>query len=254
MTSIKSDDPSSVRSSSGGAAFFKKRGGEGSFFSRTNGSSFFSPVIQRSEIDDPYALENGLIQPRLETGITTDKISTVNRKMIQLVRWTSNTDTGRDSRPWGAGSPNGDVLSSSTDAGTAINIWRPHDGVTYWCHGYTFGGSGARGGPFSTWGQYVPQILQDEGWQPTYSCMAEPRDILIFYDDQNRVLHSGIIRNVVSSSGIVDEGRSTLESKWGYSSHNTKSWLENARQYGGYKAYSKQPLQGACSNGANEII
>jgi hypothetical protein len=173
---------------------------------------------------------------------------------IHRVVWHPNSDTGRDSEPWGAGSPRGDILNAATDAGTAINTWRPHDGTTYWCHGYTFGGKTARGGPYSVWGVSVPTILSDDGWQRVPSCVSSNEDILVFYDDQGRVTHSGIIRSVSEPGGRVDETASTLESKWGSGSHNTGSWETNAAAYGKYRSYSKSPAQGPCSDhGANEL-
>lgn len=173
---------------------------------------------------------------------------------IHRVVWHPNTDTGRDSEPWGPGSPRGDILNAATDAGTAINSWRPHDGTTYWCHGFTFGGNTARGGPYSVWGVSVPTILTDDGWRRVPSCVSGNKDILVFYDDQGRVTHSGIIRSVSEPGGRVDEAASTLESKWGSGSHNTSSWETNATAYGKYRSYSKSPAQGPCSgDGANEL-
>lgn len=173
---------------------------------------------------------------------------------IQRVVWHPNTDTGRDSEPWGPGSPRGDILNAATDAGTVINSWRPHDGTTYWWHGFTFGGKRARGGPYSVWGMSVPTILTDDGWRRVPSCVSGNEDILVFYDDQGRVTHSGIVRSVSEPGGRVDEAASTLESKWGSGSHNTSSWETNATAYGKYRSYSKSPAQGPCSgDGANEL-
>ncbi len=170
--------------------------------------------------------------------------------MIYRVVWYPNIDTGRDTRPWGSG-PNGDALEAATDGGTTINIWRPHNGTTYWCHGYTFGGSTARGGPYSTWGQFVPTILSDDGWQRVHSCVASVGDIVVFYS--GTVAHSGIIRSVSAPNGQIDEAASTLESKWGQGALNTSSWLRNARQYGNYRCFSKSPANGPCAgDGAHE--
>ncbi|MCP4428763.1 MAG: DUF4157 domain-containing protein [Chloroflexi bacterium] len=173
---------------------------------------------------------------------------------IQRVVWHPNRDTGSDTAPWSSLSYTGDVLEVRTDRGVSIDAWRPHDGRTYWCHGYTFGGSTARGGPYSIWGSSVPTVLNDDGWQRSHSCMSGNGDILVFYDDHGRVLHSGIIRTVSAPGGRVDERASTLESKWGPGSHNTKTWLQNVAQYGRYRSYSRTALVGVCSNlGANEL-
>lgn len=171
---------------------------------------------------------------------------------IRRVRWNPNIDTSERSAPWGPKHPAGRVLRAATDGGTALNIWRPDDNITYWCHGFTFGGSIAKGGPYSIWGEFVPSVLTDDGWRPTQSCMASNADIIVFRDASGNVTHSGIVRNVVSNAGMVDEAKSTVESKWGSGSHNTKSWAENATNYGQYLCYSKAPQQGACARGVHE--
>ncbi len=183
------------------------------------------------------------------------EISAVSResRTIRRVKWNPNTRTGRVSRPWGTG-PSGDILEAATDAGTSIEIWRPHNGTTYWCHGYTFGGSSAKGGPYSMWGRTVPTVLNDDGWQQVYSCLAQAQDILVFFDGGGRAMHSGIVRSVSAPGSAIDEGASTLESKWGQQPLNTSSWRTNSRQYGGYRCYSKSGAQGPCkATGANEL-
>jgi hypothetical protein len=174
-------------------------------------------------------------------------------QVIRRVKWHPNRSTGRVVFPWGTG-PRGDVLEAATDAGTPIDIWRPHNGRTYWCHGYTFEGVPAKGGPYSLWGSDVPTVLKDDGWKETYSCMAQPGDILVFWDSKGILTHSGIIRMVSGSGGQVDDSASTLESKWGNGPHNTSSWETNAKNYGKYRSYSKSPLTGVCSGkGMNEL-
>jgi Domain of unknown function (DUF4157) len=169
---------------------------------------------------------------------------------LRRVKWNTARDTGRDSLPWGTG-PRGDVYEVQTDAGTKISAWKPHDGSTYWCHGYTFGGSSAAGGPFSIWGQSVPTVLRDDGWQNAFTCVGQERDILVFA--QNNVAHSGIVHSVFEPGGIVDENTSMLDSKWGQAAQNRSSWKTNAGQYGRYQVFSKQPAAGPCAGkGANE--
>ena len=231
-----------------------------------------------------------------------------------------------------------DIVGTDSLNPEDIKIWKPNKGDTYWCHGYTFGGSIASGGPFSTYGQEVQEkILANDGWKETRSCYARPDDILVFYNYAKQVSHSGIIReaklklrserfcndpmlrlvidnllilrkglrgtqineavmriqealldlgyelpiykadglfgdetrNAVCDyqmdrslsydgtvgpetltsldsepqflkSGLIDESKSSLESKWGYGPHNTSSWLRNAG-YGRYICHSKSP-------------
>jgi hypothetical protein len=170
--------------------------------------------------------------------------------VVRRIKWNTARDTGSDSYPWGSG-PKGDVYKVETDAGTKIPIWKPHDGRTYWCHSYAFGGWKASGGPFSIWGQQVRTVLADDGWQREYSCVARRPDILVF--GATRVAHSGIVHTANAPSGTVDENTSMLDSKWGQAPLNRSSWLVNAGQYGQYEVFSKEPLYGPCSGkGANE--
>src|SRR6266542_768858 len=155
---------------------------------------------------------------------------------LRRVKWNTARDTGKDSFPWGSG-PKGDIYEVKTDAGTKIDAWKPHDGKTYWCHGYTFGGAAALAGPFSIWGQDVPTVLQDDGWQSAFSCVAQRADILVF--SGNNVAHSGIVNSVFEPGGIVDENNSMLDSKWGQLPLNKNSWAVNAKQYGQYGVFSK---------------
>jgi hypothetical protein len=81
--------------------------------------------------------------------------------------------------------------------------------------------------------------------------MAQSKDILVF--SANNVAHSGIIHSVISPGAIIDESASKLDSKWGQASLNRSSWEVNAKQYGGYEAFSKTPLVGVCADkGPNE--
>jgi hypothetical protein len=164
-------------------------------------------------------------------------------RTIQRVQWNPNVDTGKKIKPWGAGA-DGKILTAKTDAGTPIDIWKPDDGTTYWCHGFTFGGNKAAGGPYSMWGRDVPKVLNDEGWGPQDSCASKLGDILVF-TGTDPCTHSGIIRNAVNSSGGVDENASMLDSKWGNGAQNTNSWAINSG-YGQYQCYSKNSTFGGC--------
>ncbi len=181
--------------------------------------------------------------------------ASIDSTVIRRVIWSPNVDSGKKSRPWGSRGPNGKVLRATTDAGTPIDIWKPDDGQTYWCHGFTFGGTTAPGGPYSLWGQDVPTVLRDDGWQPQVdSCAARPGDILVLEGNQP-VTHSGIVGSVTGSGGGVDESASILESKWGSGPQTTTSWEANAVAYGMYRCYSKSPTFGHCRyRGVHEAV
>ncbi len=199
-----------------------------------------------------HVIQQGQAPRSARGGPDESAVITDTATLVQRVQWSPNTATGKTSEPWGSGRPKGQLLDAKTDAGTTITTWRPDDGRTYWCHGYTFGGSTAKGGPYSVFGDTVPTILTDDGWQQSYSCMTRPGDILVFSDAADRTQHTGIVRRMVATAGQVDEAQSTLESKWGMAALNTSSWETNVKQYGRYRCYSKAPLTGACSPGANE--
>lgn len=164
-------------------------------------------------------------------------------RTVQRVQWNPNVDTGNKIKPWGTGA-DGKILTAKTDAGTPINIWKPDDGTTYWCHGFTFGGNTAAGGPYSLWGRDVSTVLNDDGWGPQDSCASKLGDILVFTGTVP-CTHSGIIRNAASSSGGVDEDASMLDSKWGPAPQNVKSWAINSG-YGQYQCYSKNQTSAGC--------
>lgn len=180
------------------------------------------------------------------------EISRVKESTIRRVAWTPYCDTGRKVRPWKRLNYVGSLLEAATDAGNKLNTWLPDDGSTYWCHGYTFGGTKASGGPYSFWGSSVPGVLADDGWTCMDACGAQDGDILVFpHGPGGYVAHTGIVRSVSAPGNQVDENASTLESKWGPGSHNTSSWTANIRKYGNYRCYSKLPVCVATSARGN---
>ncbi len=207
-----------------------------------------APRMDRSKqeisIPDPGA-ETGAKSSALTPPPPVSTISTEPSvaRTIRRVQWNPNVDTGKKIKPWKTG-PDGKLLTAKTDAGTPIDIWKPDDGTTYWCHGFTFGGNTAAGGPYSMWGRDVPKVLNDEGWGPQDSCASKLGDILVF-TGTDPCTHSGVIRNAVNSSGGVDEDASMLDSKWGPAAQNVKSWAINSG-YGQYQCYSKNPTFGGC--------
>ncbi len=207
----------------------------------------------KQEVFDPDSgnkTENRSSSPAPSSPVQQISAAPAVARTIQCVRWNPNVDTGRKVKPWGTG-PDGRILTASTDAGTPLSIWKPDDGQTYWCHGFTFGGNTAAGGPYSFWGQDVPTVINDEGWGPQDSCASKRGDILVF-NGGNPITHSGIIQNAVNSGGGVDEDGSMLNSKCGSGAQNTSSWQANA-PYGQYRCYSKNPTYGGCKyRGVNE--
>ena len=251
--------------------FFPQKGGEGvrsspgptHFFSPSNHPTN-TPLVQRTPIS-PFSVSEGeavepreAIQAKQIDNSYSQPIQSDNTNALRRMQWSTATDTGQDRKPWPSLSYTGDLYEVQTDAGNKINAWKPHDGTTYWCHGYTFGGSVAGNGPFSIWGQDVPTVLADDGWRRGRSCLAQDMssgrpDILVF-ESGGMVQHTGINKTTVASGGAINESQSRLSSKWGSAPLNSKTWKENASTYESqYRIYSKNPLPGPCSaQGPNE--
>lgn len=171
-----------------------------------------------------------------------------------LMQWSPAVDTGNDVNPW-QDSISGDVMTVKTDAGTSINAWKPHDGTTYWCHGFTFDGHSAPGGPLSIWGDSVLTVLKDDGWVHVCCGMAAG-GIAVFGESGGVANHSGKVLSVVYAGPKFDENASQLMSKWGQDPINTVSFAGNATVYGNYKCYVKKAKQkvGCCPKpGDHEI-
>ena len=205
-----------------------------------------------------HVVQQGQASPQPH-GATSPSVPAIQRvgtlPDVQRIQWNTARKTGRISYPWGKNAGYvGNVYHVETDAGTTIQAWKPHDGSTYWCHGFTFGGSKAPNGPFSIWGSEVTTVLNDEGWRQGRSCLARPgSDILVFWDAQQQLAHTGIVNSVSAPNAIIDENSSTLDSKWGYRPRNQNSWLSNANAYGRYRVFSKNPVAGPCVGlGPNE--
>ena len=252
---IHADEPAAAAADSVNARAFTKGGNI--VFARGQ----YSPHSQTGrwllahELTHVVQQENS---PSLSANDSPDRVSTPGLQLtgrdrsptLRRVKWSTARDTGIDSYPWGSG-PKGDVYKVETDAGTKINAWKPHDGSTYWCHGYTFGGARASGGPFSIWGESVPTVLADEGWRRGEGCVAKRNDILVFA--AGGVAHTGIVHSRSAPGAIVDENASMLDSKWGQAALNRSSWATNVVPYGRYSVYSKEPNLGPCAGkGPNE--
>ena len=134
-----------------------------------------------------------------------------------------------------------------TDSGRDMLAWKPVDGRTYNCHGFTFDGVTAPGGPYSLYGDYgVVRVLQDE-WVPICCARAghkegEPASGIAVFLSAGSFQHSGKVATVVLREGRFDEAASFLYSKWGVESPrpNFRTFKMNAARYGKYKCYVKK--------------
>jgi len=110
----------------------------------------------------------------------------------------------------------GKVLDVELISGTLIRVWRADDGREYFCHGLTFGGKAAPGGPISPFGRMIPTILR-EHFRPVPEGASRPGDILVWRGlDANDVIHSAILTTalVTPAKDYLDYG-ARLHSKNG---------------------------------------
>jgi hypothetical protein len=140
------------------------------------------------------------------------------------------------------------MLGIKTDSGTDVQVFRPDDRSSYFCHGFTFDGAGQPGGPYSIDGGDVRKVLEGDGWQHVCCGMASG-GIVVFNqkpapDDRfgfRHLSHSGKIRSVAIGEGGFDANQSTIESKWGWTgSLSTQSFSVNAAKYGTYQCFVKK--------------
>ena len=165
------------------------------------------------------------------------------------ILWPIAKDTAFDHAPFKPDLPDtGDVFDVPTIKGTIIKAWKPHDGKTFWCHGYTFGGHLAENGPFSIYGQQVPIVLNDGGWKKVCCGAAGKDDIVVFSNARDGITHSGRAESIKTESKEgyfwIDEAASNLSSKWGPTGKiRTDSFELNADTYRSqYACYTKEDV------------
>ncbi len=100
-----------------------------------------------------------------------------------------------------------DRASSNDDSPAIVSsgfvIRRDKPSPHYNCHGWIF-----TGGKYVVKSEDVELILADNGYVP----VDQPSvgDIVVYYDEQGRVIHTAVVR------GLLDDGTPVLESKWGF--------------------------------------
>ena len=77
----------------------------------------------------------------------------------------------------------------------------------YNCHGLTFASSRTKVFPES-----IQMILDDDGYTQVEACDALPGDVVLYYDKQGEISHSGVIITESSEEGY---GYPWVVSKWG---------------------------------------
>jgi RHS repeat-associated protein len=155
----------------------------------------------------------------------------------------------------------GNTYRLTTDSETPLLSWKPNDGKSFWCHGYTFDGSVAPNGPFSPYGEDAVKILKDE-WG-CVACANAEGGIVAYYRNGHMqyATHSGKIAKVVTTQpGQFDEVASQVTSKDGVNAPGvtTDAFAHWLFKYGDYKCYVKKSdprigMYGCWGYGEHEI-
>lgn len=88
-------------------------------------------------------------------------------------------------------------------SGRRVNIFRPDDGVSYFCHGLTFGGKDAPGGAVSPYsGASVRGILDDFFIVVSPESAAVTSDIVVWTDADGDPIHTAILLMPIVASDL----------------------------------------------------
>jgi hypothetical protein len=83
------------------------------------------------------------------------------------------------------------------------------------CHGFSFGGNSAPAGPFVIMtAEDVQQILAD-GWKTINWNQARPKDIVVWWDQLGRPIHSATLKKVVLNNKQANVNQTRLSTKNG---------------------------------------
>jgi len=124
----------------------------------------------------------------------------------------------------------GTMIEVRLTNGAVVRAWRSADGKQYFCHGLTFGGKDAPGGPVSPYtGKPVETILR-EYYEGIPEAEARAGDIVVWRGiEPETTPHSALLTEVtrlpgqgslhessrlLSKNGMLPEGVFTLEELW----------------------------------------
>src|SRR6202051_4125530 len=118
-----------------------------------------------------------------------------------LFRWETLLEGGPHVLAYARPVP-GMVMTVDLTSGTAIRVFRADDGQFYFCHGLTFGGKEAPGGPVSPFsGKDVRTILDNHYRLVELESSAAAGDILVWIGPAGETPHSAILTDPVVSVG-----------------------------------------------------
>jgi hypothetical protein len=110
-----------------------------------------------------------------------------------IFRWDTIQVVGPDTLPFSRPVV-GYTVEVELTSGRRIHGFRAADGVSYFCHGMTFGGTSAPGGAVSPYsGREVATILEDFFLRLDDEAEASAGDIIVWYDSSGRPIHSALL-------------------------------------------------------------
>jgi hypothetical protein len=121
--------------------------------------------------------------------------------VFTLFKWGTLREVSADTRRFREREVPGNACEVELTSGGTIRVWRAEDGREYFCHGLTFGGTGAPGGAVSPYGNQVPIILSAH-YERVPEGQAKAGDIVVWRGiDRNDVVHSAILTGPVVPAG-----------------------------------------------------
>ena len=97
---------------------------------------------------------------------------------------------------------NGSIIEVELTSGSRISVFRADDHQFYFCHGLTFGGTAAPGGPVSPFSGYdVQTILSDFYQRIDPESDATPGDIVVWSGIGTDTPHSAILTDPIATVG-----------------------------------------------------
>ncbi len=127
-----------------------------------------------------------------------------------IFRWETLREVGPLTLPYQQ-PVSGKVFAVELVAGATVEVFRPDDGLFYFCHGLTFGGKHAPGGPVSPFsGRNVRTILDNHYRRVEPESAAAPGDILVWRGLDEDTPHSAILTGPAVRAGEKHLDFSTL--------------------------------------------
>jgi hypothetical protein len=150
-----------------------------------------------------------------------------------MFQWDTLRDAGRHIIPF-KDPIVGRIAEVALTNGPVVRAFRADDGLFYFCHGLTFGGKTAPGGPISPFsGPDVQTILRHQYQQKVNEAEAIPGDILVWFGAGTETPHSAILSTVaLDSSGDLLDYTTILRSKNGKLPEGSYSLEQLIDEYG----------------------